>query len=80
MDRGSIADKQQQHMHASGGFSRARIYSSCYSGGDGGSYGSCQLHRPWWQGAARSASRLTPADWAHAPRGAAGGLICSNPP
>ena len=35
---------------------------------------------PTRRGAARSASRLTPADWAHAPRGAAGDLICSNPP
>ena len=80
MDRGSIANKQQQHTRASGGFSRARVYSSCNSGGGSGSYGSCQLHHLWWQGAARSASRLTPADWAHAPRGAAGDLICSNPP
>ena len=24
--------------------------------------GSCQLHHHWWQGAARSASRLTPGD------------------
>ena len=80
VDRGSIANKQQQHTRASGGFSRARVYSSCNSGGGSGSYGSCQLHHLWWQGAARSASRLTPADWAHAPRGAAGDLICSNPP
>ena len=80
VDRGSIANKQQQHTRASGGFSRARVYSSCNSGGGSGSYGSYQLHHLWWQGAARSASRLTPADWAHAPRGAAGDLICSNPP
>ena len=80
VDRGGIANKQQQHTRASGGFSRARVYSNCDSGGGSGSYGSCQLHHLWWQGAARSASRLTPADWAHAPRGAAGDLICSNPP
>ena len=71
---------QQQHTRANGGISRARVHSSCYSGGGGGSYGSCQLPRHWRQGAARSASRLTPADWAHAPRGAAGDIICSNPP
>ena len=51
MDRGSIANKQQQHTRASGGFSRARVYSSCNSGGGSGSYGSCQLHHHWWQGA-----------------------------
>ena len=77
---GGIASRQQLHARTSGGNGRARIDSSCSSGGGGGSY-SC--HRPphhWRRGAARSASRLTPADWAHAPRGAAGDLICSNPP
>ena len=77
---GGIASRQQLHARTNGGNGRARIHSSCSSGGGGGSY-SC--HRPphhWRRGAARSASRLTPADWAHAPRGAAGDLICSNPP
>ena len=77
---GGIASRQQLHARTNGGNGRARIHSSCSSGGGGGSF-SC--HRPphhWRRGAARSASRLTPADWAHAPRGAAGDLICSNPP
>ena len=77
---GGIASRQQLHARTDGGNGRARIHSSCSSGGGGGSY-SC--HRPphhWRRGAARSASRLTPADWAHAPRGAAGDIICSNPP
>ena len=77
---GGIASRQQLHTRTNGGNGRARVHSSCSSGGGGGSY-SC--HRPphhWRRGAARSASRLTPSDWAHAPRGAAGDLICSNPP
>ena len=58
---GGIASRQQLHARTNGGNGRARIHSSCSSGGGGGSY-SC--HRPphhWRRGAARSASRLTPA-------------------
>ena len=29
VDRGGIANKQQQHTRTSGGFSRAHVYSSC---------------------------------------------------
>ena len=76
---GGIASRQQLHTRTNGGNGRARIHSSCRSDG-GGSNSSHQPPHHWRRGAARSASRLTPADWAHAPRGAAGDLICSNPP
>ena len=77
---GGIASRQQLHTRTNGGNGRARIHSSCRSGDGGGSNSSHQPPHHWRRGAARSASRLTPADWAHAPRGAAGDLICSNPP
>ena len=77
---GGIASRQQLHARTNGGNGRARIHSSCSSGGGGGSNSSHRLPLHWRRGAAHSASRLTPADWAHAPRGAAGDLICSNPP
>ena len=69
---GGIASRQQLHTRTNDGNGRARIHSSCRSGGGGGSYSSHRLPHHWRRGAARSASRLTPADWAHAPRGLQG--------
>ena len=66
---GGIASRQQLHARTNGGNGRARIHSSCRSGDGGGSNSSHQPPHHWRRGAARSASRLTPADWAHAPRG-----------
>ena len=77
---GGIASRQQLHTRTNGGNGRARVHSSCSSGGGGGSNSSHRLPLHWRRRAAHTASRLAPVDWAHAPRGASGDLIRSNPP
>ena len=44
---GGIASRQQLHTRTNGGNGRARVHSSCHSGGSGGSYSSHWLPYHW---------------------------------